>query len=256
MTKIIITIFFTTLLVSCFRTKPEKDNYPKNQSISDNQGKPKDSLTFYFPASIQLDTNIVTTEIDTFMLNWFSSALYAAKEPILYNYYLGHDIYRFLWLRSFNRPVIISLHKDRTKVWLTTKQLNKEPEFLDEYTPVDFVPPKLLPNEEGYTTEVVKTKKHKRELIKKADRKANITFNQTISLTKKEWTEFETLLNSCSFWTSKPCIDFSGCDGSRWIIEGQLNNKYWFINRWSPRDNFRNAGEYLIKKSGLNEKIY
>lgn len=256
MTKFLIILLFGLLLVSCFRTKSEKDYYPKDQAISNIQGIPKDSLTFYFPATIQLDTNIVTTEIDTFMLNWFSSALYSAKEPILYNYYLGHDIYRFLWLRSFHRPAIISLHNDGAKVWLTTKELNKQPEFLDEYTPINFVAPKLLTDGEYDTTEVVKTKKQKSEIIKRADRKANITFNQTISLTEKEWTEFEFLLSSCSFWTSQPFIKTHGFDGAEWIIEGHLKNKYWVVNRWSPRGNFRKAGEYLIKKSGLKEEIY
>ena len=256
MTKIIITIFFALLLVSCFRTKPEKDNYPKNQAISDIQGMPKDSLTSYFPDSILLDTVIIKIGIDSFMLNWFSSALYASKEPILYNYYLGQDIYRFLWLRSFHRPVIISLHKDGDKVWLTIKELNKQPEFIDEYTPIQFEPPKFLPNGEPDTKQVRYKDVPKRKIIKKADRKADIILNQTTNLTVKEWVEFEALLNNCSFWTSKPYIESMGLDGSEWMIEGHLKNKYWVVTRWSPKDNFRKTGEYLIKKSGLNEKIY
>ena len=255
-TKIIIALLFGLSFISCYMKESEKDNYSKNPQISNRQGVSKDSLTFYFPTSISQDTGIVKTELDTFTLNWFSSALYSAKEPILYNYYTGHDIYRFLWLRSFHRPVVISLHKDENKVWLTIKELDKQPEFMDELKPIKFFEPKLLPNGDYDTTRIEDTEEPEREVIKKADRKANIILNQTIKLTEKEWKEFETLLSNCSFWTSKSDIEPLGCDGSEWTIEGHLKGKYWFVNRWSPRDNFRKAGEYLIHKSGFKEEIY
>lgn len=256
LTKIIIVLLFGLSFVSCHMTKSEKDNYLKDPKISNTQGIPKDSITFYIPTSIRQDTGILKTEIDTFMLNWFSSALYSAKEPILYNYYLGHDIYRFLWLRSFHRPVVISLHKDGIKVWLTTKELDKEPEFMDWLKPIKFIAPKILPNGDYDTTDLKNTEEPKREVFKKADRKANIILNQTKKLTEKDWTEFETLLSNCSFWNSIPYIKMLGCDGSEWTIEGHLKNKYWFVNRWSPEDNFKIAGVYLIQKSGLKEEIY
>ena len=47
-----------------------------------------------------------------------------------------------------------------------------------------------------------------------------------------------------------------GLDGAEWIIEGHKQSKYWFVDRWSPKGNFRKAGEYLILESGLHEKIY
>lgn len=255
-TKIIIALLFGVSFISCYIAKTEKENYSNNPRISNRQGVPKDSLTFYFPTSISQDTGIVKTEIDTFTLNWFSSALYSAKEPILYNFYTGHDIYRFLWLRSFHRPVVISLHKDEDKVWLTIKELDKQPEFMDMLKPIKFFEPKRLPNGDYDTTRIVIDIETEREVIKKADRKANIILNHTKKLTEKEWKEFETLLSNCSFWTSKPYIDVLGCDGSEWTIEGHLKGRYWFMKRWSPRDNFRKAGEYLIHKSGLKEEIY
>lgn len=260
MTKIIIILLFGILFVSCYRTKSEKDNYPKNKSISSVNGMPNDSLIFYFPTSIKLDTNIIKTGIDSFTLNWFSSALYSAKEPILYNYYLGHDIYRFLWLRSFHRPVVISIHKANNKIWLITKELNKQPNFMDFQpvikTKIKFTPPETFNNRELDTTELEETKEDKIEINTKPDRKADIILSQIKDLSENEWIEFENILNNCSFWTSKPFIVTSGLDGSEWTIEAHLKNKYWFVNRWYPKDNFRQAGEYLIKKSGLNEKIY
>lgn len=259
MTRTITILLFSILFFSCYHSKPEKDNYPRNKSISSATGVPIDSSTFYFPTSIQLDTNIINTGIDTFALNWFSSALFSAKEPILYNYYLGHDIYRFLWLRSFHRPVVISIHKDNDKFWLTTKELNKQPDFMIPRVinkKIKFIPPGSFSKGELDTTQLEETEKHNTESIINADRKAEIILIQTKNLSEKEWIDFEYLLNNCSFWTLKPCIVNNGLDGSEWIIEAHLKNKYWFVDRWSPQDNYRKAGEYLIKKCGLNERIY
>lgn len=250
MIKAIITLFFGFAFISCQPTKLGKDNYIKDQKISNSQGVPKDSNTFYFPAFIQQDNDLVKIDIDIFKQNWYSSALYSAKEPILYNFYLGHDIYRFLWLRSFHRPVVISIHKHKDKVWLILKELNKQPEFLDEYTSVKFVAP------DNDTTLVENTKDQKFEIVKKADRKAHIILNRTVKLTENEWTEFEMLLSKCSFWDSRPTIEIYGLDGSEWIIEAHLKNNYGVMNRWSPDDNFRKVGEYLIIKSGFKEEIY
>jgi hypothetical protein len=255
MTKNIITFFLGLLFVSCSETPIDKDYYPKDTTVSGTNGTPKDSLSFYYPTTIQKDTQIFKTDIDTFMLNWFSSALYSAKEPILYNYYLGHDIYRFLWLRSFHRPVVFTLHRDGEKVWLTTKELDRQPNFM-EISYVKFVPPIILPNGEIDTTESVRNDELPVDSVSKPDRKANIVLNETKQLSEKEWNEFEKLLNDYSFWYAKPYEESSGLDGSEWTIEGHLKNKYWFVNRWSPKDQFRKAGEYLINKSGLKEEIY
>ena len=255
MTKNNLFLFIGLLFSGCIETNTEHDNYPKDTITSNSYGEPKDSLTFYYPTSISRDSQAFKTNIDTFKLNWYSSALFCADEPILFNYYQGHDIYRFLWLRSFHRPMIFSLHKEADKVWLTTKELNKQPNFLD-MTYVKFVPPTILENGEIDTTAPTYGQEPPIDSVVKADRKANIILNQTKQLTIKEWTEFETLLNACSFWTTEPYKESSGLDGSEWTIEGHLKSKYWFVNRWSPKDGFRKVGEYLIEKSGINEEIY
>ncbi len=235
MTQASISIFVLLLIVSSCHTTI-KDPYPNDKTISTREGAPFDSLTFYFPTKIIRDTQIVETEIDTFMLNWFSSALYSANEPILYNSYIEHDVYRLLLLTSL-KPIIISLHKDKNNVWLTTKLLDKQPEF-QELVHVNFETPLQI------------------DSVSKPDRKASIVFNETKQLSENEWNEFERLLNDCEFWSAKPIDESRGIDGVEWTIEGHLKSKYWFVNRWSPEDKFRYAGNYLIEKSGFNSDNY
>ena len=222
--------------------------YPQELSITNSHGIPKDSLAFYFPISSQF------SGLDTFKMNWFSSALYCAKEPILYNFYLDQDIYRFLWLRSFYRPIILSIYKKGEKVWLVTKELDKQPQFMDDHN-VGWVSSDFF-GKNTLTTSMVKDTMIYIDTVIKADRKAEITINQTKQLSIKEWEEFESLINKFSFWKSKPLLEDSGCDGSEWTIEGHLKNRYWYVSRWSPKDSIKEVGLWLIAKSGLKEEVY
>lgn len=236
----LLSILLSLFIISCHQ-QTEKGNYAENPALSDKQGHPHDSLTFYFPTTIKKDSLEVKNEMNTFVLNWYSSALYAAKEPILFNYYLGHDMYRFLWLRSFDRPVVFTLHRDGREVWLTTKVLNKQPNFDD----ITYVSIGEMGDKELVTDSVVK-----------ADRKASLVINTSKKLSKKDWNNFTALLDKCSFWTTKPYSERGGFDGSEWIIEGHLKSKYWFVSKWSPKDNFRELGLFLINKSELKERVY
>lgn len=247
--KSVIYILLVFLFISCNLKQSKNDNYPKDAKVSDMNGKPKDSLSFYFPAVIKKDTALIKTKLDSSTNNWYSKTLYAAKEPILYNYYLGHDIYRFLWLRAFSRPVVISINKDEDKIWLAVKELNKQIDIADMLPQITFLPPASGLNGKP------KVKMSIGQNIK-ADRKANLILNQTIALSERDWVEFENLLKNCSFWTMEPIDSSLGIDGSEWIIEGHKKNKYWFVNRWSPENVFKDVGLFLIKKSELKEKIY
>jgi len=229
MSRQILTLFIGILFISC----TNKDNYPENPKISNEIGVPNDSLTFYIPNSIQSESKIEKIEIDSSMISWISTNLFCSEEPILYNYYLGHDIYRFLWLRSFDVPVVISLHKNGEKVWLVTKKLDKQPMNMD-----------LPPESKMYFKN------------KNVDIVSRLSLNQTKILTEKDWTEFEVLIQDCSFWTTKPYKLSMGIDGSDWIFEGHLRNKYWYVIKWSPEDSYKTLGEFLINKSGLKDEIY
>lgn len=221
-----------------FKQEDIKYHYPNDSAISDSSGHLKDSLAFFYPSQFIHNADTVNVAIDTFELNWFSSVLYCFEEPVLYNYYLGHDIYRFLYLRSFHRPLVFILNKEGTQVWLTTKILNKEPQFEDEILLSPF-------DEKGNASETFRT-----DTLSKADRHADIIYSQTIALSEKEWKRFESLADSGSFWTM-PYEVILQIDGSVGILEGHKKNNYWFTNQGDGR-----AGRYLLKLSGLKEKVY
>lgn len=249
------------MFISCGQTTNNKNNYPNDLRISKADGTPKDTLTFFYPRTILKDAQTFETKIDSFSLKWFSSDLRAAKEPILFNYYLGHDTYRFLWLRSFHRPVVFTLSKTGNEITLTTKILDREAQNNDlGYDPREWKGKENIA--EKQIIDALKGQKYKIEklndslMIFKLVKKASIVLNDTKKLSEKEWNQFEAFLNDCSFWTLEPYERSDGLDGSEWTIEGHLANKYWFVNRWSPKDKFRKAGEFLINKSGLKEEIY
>lgn len=218
-----------------------------------SQWKKDDSLKFYFPQSNNPDSGFLKNNIDDFREKWYSSALFSFKEPILYDKNLETNAYRFLWLRSFHRPVVFTLIKSESKVILTSKILDCQPEFLEhKYDPRGWVG--LEEELKGKTIERFGDSL----IVVKADRKANIVYNSTKELTVNNWDNFENTLQKANFWTTPSNKDDErGNDGSEWIIEGLNKNKYWFVARWSPRNNdFQNAGILLIKLSGLKEEIY
>lgn len=238
----LLSIFFFLVIVSCHQ-QTEKGNYAENPAVSDKQGHPHDSLTFYYPTTIKKDSLEVKIAIDTSLLNGYSCVLYNAKEPILFNYYQGHDMFRFLWLRSLNRPVVFTLNKKGRKVWLTTKMLNKHPR-LEDRAYGTFNPHSL--------------NKYRIDSVVKADRKASIVMNTAKELSQKDWKDFTTLLDKCSFWNTEPYTSNKdiALDGSEWIIEGHLKSKYWFVSESSPSESFRELGLFLINKSELKERVY
>ena len=221
-----------------------------NTTIHTSTFKPsKDSLAFYFPNNTFSDY----PRADSFAQNRYSSALYSFKEPVLSHNFVGHNIYRFLWLRSFHRPVVSSLHQADGQIWLKTKILDTQPRFLDERVCCFSKEEKEEYTKEGYSVD----NKRPELMIRIADRKANIIYNKDIYLSDKEWNEFEQLLAKANFWKLPSKIYDGDADGASWIIEGHLKNKYHVVDYHSPfNDQFEKAGSFLITLSGLQEEVY
>jgi len=119
-----------------------KINYYKSKNLSDRNGIPTNKAVSYLPIQYFNDTTkyiykdqqgqewelyytgnrqdslINTThgyfkvETDSSWVKRISKTLYKGDEPLLYNYYLEKNIYRFTWIRSFHNPVIFTIIND------------------------------------------------------------------------------------------------------------------------------------------------
>jgi len=236
----------TILLFSCRHTSEMGRLVERNLAWSAG-----DSLAFYFPQKQRAGLGFQYTRSDTFRENWYSSALFSFREPVLYGHYSEGGMYRFLWLRSFGPPVVFVLGRSFDQVTLATKILDRQPEFMESrYDPRGWngLEDELKGKTIGRFGDSL--------IVVKADRKAAIVFNQTTRLTTLEWTGFEQLLRKAGFWMRAANADDRGFDGSEWVIESLQKDNYRFVARWSPRDAFRDAGVYLIKLSGLKGENY
>lgn len=240
----VLVVFIGLWTTSC-RDRSESSPYSGDRNISDEDGNPKDSTISFFPTSLTDNDSLV--EIDPY--NWYSSNLRLAQEKILYNNYLGFDCYRLTWLRSFDDPVFITINKQDERYWLTLKKLNKP--FVQYREVIKFVPPNVSEEEKKARQE-----EHDR-MMDTLRLPPKIIADKRIEISENDWREFQRQLQTCNYWSLQPTDPRRpGLDGSNWIIEGHLKDKYWVVERWSPKDSFRQCGEFLIRLSGLEEEIY
>jgi len=245
----LIILLFAFLCWSC-GNQERKYIYPQNPAFSNPNGDPVDSMSLFFPFQLKYGDSVVSSGIDTTDNFWYSTQIFPAKDRVLFNYYLGHDIYRFTWLRSFHNPIFITLNKKEGRVWLEIKKLDRKPQFMS------FLIDSLPPNFSELDSIQIKALKRNYKVIQ-PNRYAELEVNERKELTLIEWEEFERILQGLKYLNMPSVLnELPMLDGSRWIIEAHLEDKYWFVDRWSPKDGFEHAGEYLIQLSGLKEEGY
>jgi hypothetical protein len=213
-------------------------DFPNNYKLTTKNGTPYSDSTIYFPVEIFKDTleweNGNEIKNDSFSVRWYSKELQALKEPILFNQYLGKNIYRFTWLRSFHEPIILRIESDtRGNITLIEKKLY---EFKSLVIDID-------------STSHYKTDSTKVEEL-------------TLKLSKTYWDSFEQLLFKNNFLAMSTTVAYEyGTDGSEWILEKHCKDGYYVVNRWAPDNkrysSFRNICDYLIDLSNYkNEERY
>jgi hypothetical protein len=150
---------------------------------------------------------------DEFVSNWYSSRLAAMKEPSLLNLPAKPThVYRFVWLRSFHRPIAVRVWRENCRSYLVAKELDGR----GGYEPGKLVHDKRKP------------------------------------LTETEWLGFLRLLNQTNYWQMPTEIHEGGNEGAEWILEGIRDGRYHIVERWSPRaGEYRAACLYLLNAAGL-----
>jgi hypothetical protein len=250
--KFITVLVLAISLISCNMKdeKPSPIDYKNDPNISDSSGLTSRNNIEFLPGKYLVDS----TEIYSFGI--LSVYYRCFKAPLLYNFYLGYENYRLLWLRSFHRPVLISIIK-KNDITINTKILKSQPEF---WTTVYLPKSNSAPSQElriFQDYESAKIDFPKADSIIPPKQNIEIEFDTTITINKKQWMTFKILLDSCKFWSSEQYINTAGLDGADWILEGQTPKCYQFIFRWNPKGQFRKCCEYLIHlSSAKDEEIY
>ena len=231
-------------------------DYYQDSSISDKKGNLIDTSRYYFPSEFMQDSTAKELQgIDTFKLQFYSGILRCFKEPILYNYYLGNEVLRFLWVRSFDKPILITVKLNKT-ITVNTKMLKSFSDcFIQIYLPGN------SPNSKNIflsnNLESIKSSFPFADSIVLPRYDTGIVLDTTYVIKKSQWNNLLALVDSCDFWELKPFNMTLGHDGAYWILEAQTKEKYQFVERWSPNDSFSKCCEYIIKLSAAkNEEIY
>jgi hypothetical protein len=127
-----------------------------------------------------------------FHVNWYASHLNALDEPVLRDS-LPAKVYRFTWLRSFHKPVVIRLENFNGTVTLYWK---------------------VGGGAGGYEP-------------------GKMIVNKSKVLTLKNWNDFVASVNSINFWNLPTTRSGIGSDGAQWILEGKELGKYHVVDRQS-----------------------
>ncbi|HEY0728033.1 MAG TPA: hypothetical protein VGD38_08205 [Pyrinomonadaceae bacterium] len=201
-----------------------------NAPFAARKPKAEPARTGCFPGkSFQLHTTgkmtyFPTDAVSESRTEWYSKHLAAMKEASLYaSDNDAVESYRFLWLRSFHRPIAVRLWKTETDQFITFKETNGA----GGYEPGDLV------------------------------------VDQTRKLERGEWDAFVQRLDDMCYWnlpTNDP--EFGGLDGAEWILEGVRGDRYHMVDRWTPQTgSYFEACVYALTLAGFKsdpkaESIY
>lgn len=162
------------------------------------------------------------TEQNTdFVNDWYSSHLRAMAEPSLWEQReQGRaESYRFLWLRTFNRPIAVRVS------------------FSDSADSA-VVTVKVLSGAGGYEP-------------------GRLVVADTRSLDPTKAEQLRRILDQVDFWSlpTSEENDLLGVDGAQWIVEGLRDGQYHVVDRWSPDDGpVRRLGLSFLELARLDEE--
>ncbi|WP_152973258.1 hypothetical protein [Lacinutrix mariniflava] len=220
----ILSIGILTLFLTQIGFSQSIENFVDSTIKVDSLNVPTDLKQSYFPTElIEPEKNNSAKKKDSSKIidldfrsslptEWYSEHLFAMKEPLLFNRKINKQVYRFTWLRTFNKPMTFRFEKWNDRYILYWKVLN---------------------GAGGYEP-------------------GEIEIERLKILTKKEWTEFTQFIGKADFWEMELGRSSFGTDGSEWIMEGVNQTDYRVVSVWTPsKGGFYNACNYLISLTNL-----
>ena len=173
---------------------------------------PDSSAADYFFAFATLDPT--SARSDEFRRQWYSVHLRAMSEASLScGIEKSVTSYRFTWLRTFHHPIAVRVTNSTGVTCLVAVELD---------------------GAGGYAPGGVKNRVQK-------------------TLTPEQWAEIQNAIEASDFWseaTQDPAR--TGFDGAQWVVEGERNESYHVVDRWSPEQGTqRDLGTLFLNLSGL-----
>ncbi|MEH6677790.1 hypothetical protein [Phenylobacterium sp.] len=184
----------------------------------------------YFPASLS-QTSYTCRDIDIgtrpilgeMEVAWYSSHLSAAGEPSLLEAVNPEaptqDVYRFTWLRSFDKPIVIRIEQAKSGALLMTAS--------------------RLSGMGGYEPGSVEAR-----IVR--------------GLSQDEANQFRRALSVANGLRLRAVSCDWGFDGAQWIFEGVDRGRYRYVERWTPdRGSVRALGLVMLSFTGWEiEPVY
>lgn len=173
-------------------------------------------LLLLWPSSLAAQQQFFPkSALDPFLVSWFSRELTVLKEPSLWQLSQSDkaaEVYRFVWLRTFDHPVAV----------------------------------RIVVNPDGRGTATTKASSgtagfHPGHPIE----------DKTTGLSAAQVRAFLVRLKTANYWAlaAEDSAAPRGCDGAEWILEGARNGKYHVVDRWSPdKGSYRSLCLYVLRK--------
>lgn len=252
-------------------------------NISNLNGYPKDSLTYYFPPAsftdscwsifdpirnkfyyprklgitkeqlskswnVPLEYIHETTKIDSFLLKLCSYHLYKLQVPVLHNYYLGKSIYRLFTVPGLGGSTsIITLVADKNSFYVVTKELDHPIE--DPFEIVHYIDTNGIDS-----------------IVPYKPKPNPYTINDTEFISKYDFMQIDSLIRDSNFINSPFYYnDITSTDAYGVLFEIHNENGYYYSFRWDPRPNtpfrkvidlFRSLSNIDKKEIAYYEKVY
>jgi hypothetical protein len=216
--------FVTGLFLAiCLASVDHAGQLPSPVSTSANTAYEK-----YFPAGIFSGS----PQLDRSMASWYGRTLAALSEPSLFELRTDKaaQVYRFLWLPSFDRPISV----------------------------------RLTINPDGSGSAIARSAdKHAGLLTKGTHDSGKLILDTENTLSRAQVKDMLNQLQDLGFWSMTTEGASHGMDGAQWVLEGVKGAKYHIVDRWSPEfpgnrpalnKEFGLLCRYLLKLAGVDVK--
>lgn len=126
-------LFLVLCAVFCF-TACTDYSYPNKTDISEKNGTPVvDSAVSYVLENIEFKGQEWNRNWNVEVLAKVNNVLKAVNEPILYNFYLNRNIYRFILVSNDSTTFIVSVNGKDDNYWLSSKKWTKDENGTESY---------------------------------------------------------------------------------------------------------------------------